>query len=90
MGVHDKARLLALGLLPQGLMFKEDGSGRYLPFANVPFELEAIVMRWFMALPSTEQVTMAHSFDGRVKGLTPEGWEAFVVWMVRTLNAAQR
>lgn len=90
MTVHDKKRLLALGLPPNGLMFKEDAGVRYLPFNNVPFELEMIVTRWLLALPPTEQAEAAHAPGGTYIGLTPDGWEAFVRWTVRTLHAAQR
>jgi hypothetical protein len=88
--VHDKTRLLTLGLSPNGLVFKDDAGVWYLPFHNVPFELETIVGNWLMALPPAEQAEATHAPGGTFKGLTPNGWEAFVRWTVRTLEAAQR
>lgn len=90
MTVHDKTRLLALGLPPNGLVFKEDAGNRYLPLSNVPFELDMIVARWLLALPPTAQEAVSYGFGDDFKGLTPEGWAAFVAWLKVALDAAQR
>lgn len=89
MAVHDKTRLLSLGLPPRGLVFEDDAGMPYLPFHNVPYELETIVARWLLSLPPQVQRTVAHGLNEDFKGLTPDGWAAFTGWMVASLHTAQ-
>jgi len=84
MTIGQKIRSLHCGL-QAGLGFIPLDGREVLLLRHVPFELEEIVARWLSALPPDVQAEYVY----KSCALTQDGWSAFVVWMVKTLQQAQ-
>jgi len=88
MAIEQKIRSLHCGI-PAGVRFRDIGGVSLLPLEAVPYELEDIIAKWIIALPEEFRADVLHFVDGAPIALTHEGWEAFVSWMLFSLNRAQ-
>lgn len=53
----------------------------------MPYELESIFVRWAQAQPEDQQGAIAHLYNNEKIGISCQGWEDFVRWMLSTLEA---
>lgn len=84
MALGQKNRSLHCGL-QAGLNIKILDGYEVILLCDVPFELEDIIAKWLAALQ--EDRRREYIYKGRA--LTIDGWSAFVLWMIHTLQAAQ-
>ena len=88
MAISQKWRSLYCGF-QAGLGLQVVDGKTVVLLTDVPLELEDIIYKWLMALPSETRMTMLHYDNDGKPALTSDGWDAFVTWMLQTLTAAQ-
>lgn len=88
MGLHDKTRLLELGM-PAGMPFFECDNRSYIHLRDVPYELEQALLRWLELNPClVDQCSPDCELIEGPKGLaiSQHGWGQFLAFVREAVN----